>query len=90
MIVDNFCSQAQDGLTINKKMGDIRRNPGYEEPKIDITRVSQTSDVETARQVEKVVNEQMKSGLARIEHLSPRGVQGDYENINQILDELDS
>lgn len=82
MIVDNFCSQAQDGLTTNKKMGEIRRIPGYEEPKIDITRVSQTSDVETARQVEKVVNEQMKSGLARIKHLSPRGVQGDYENIN--------
>jgi hypothetical protein len=32
----------------------------------------------------------MKSGLARIEHLSPRGVKGDYDNINHILDELDT
>ena len=49
MIVDNFCNQAQDGLSQNKQMGDIRRKPGYEEPKIDLTRVSQTSDLETAR-----------------------------------------
>lgn len=31
----------------------------------------------------------MQGNLAREEHLSPRGVQADYENINTLLSELD-
>jgi hypothetical protein len=48
-----------------------------------------SEDGDTEKQVERVVNDQMLSSLARIEHLSPRGNQKDYDSINTILEELD-
>jgi hypothetical protein len=61
-------------------------------PRIDsiLEKASFTSDRETEKNVEKMVKEQLKGNLARFEQLSPRGVQKDYENINEILDELDA
>lgn len=92
LIVSNFCNQAQDGVQIQKQIGELRRIPGFEEPRLDsvLAKASHMSDQETERKVEKVVNETMQSSLARIEHLSPRGIEQDYENINSILTELDA
>ena len=48
------------------------------------------SEGETELKIQKKVEEKMNTNLARIEHLSPRGINQDYENINAVLEELDT
>ena len=82
MIVDKYCDRAEDGVQLQNRIGKIRRQPGFDDSLEGnqlrlgsvLSQGSQMSDRETEQKIKIIVEQKMNTNLARIEHLSPRGI----------------